>query len=220
MRLRNEYVPLSASALVIGAMALVLGSLLNPTGSGDSAAQTLRIVEEESGRWLTMAVMFVGASIALTLGLPAILSLFTDRSRRLGAVAVGVFAVGVIGTCGYAMVLAFFRALVLRGGIGPNALDKVVHDVGFASFLYGWFGSFYLGLLLIAIALLGAKTTPTWVPVLLLAFVVSLPVSSHLGRVGQALPSPASRSPRCRPTMPATSRRHPHPKPGVKRCGA
>ena len=75
------------------------------------------MVNEDSGRWLAMAVMFFFASVALTLGLPAILTLFDRRGRRLGLAAVGVFTVGTIGTCGYAMLMVFFRALVEIGAV-------------------------------------------------------------------------------------------------------
>src|SRR5690606_6069912 len=99
--MRSDWIPLSASALVVGAMALVFGALLNPQAGGDSAAETLRVVNEESGRWLGMAVMYFFASVAMTLGLPALLSLFTDKGKRTGFVAVGVFTIGVIGLAGF-----------------------------------------------------------------------------------------------------------------------
>jgi hypothetical protein len=51
----------------------------------------------------------------------------------------------------------------------------------------GWVGSFYLGVLLLAVALLLARTTPKWVPELLFVFVAMQPLSSHLGRVWVAL---------------------------------
>ena len=110
--MRTEWIPVSASALVVGAMALVFGSLLNPANGANSTAETLQAVNQQGGRWLGMAVMFFCASVAMTLGLPAILSLFTKRARKLGILGVAVFSIGVIGTCGYAMLLVFFRALV------------------------------------------------------------------------------------------------------------
>jgi hypothetical protein len=185
--MRTEWIPVSASALVVGAMALVFGSLLNPANDANSTAETLQAVNQQGGRWLGMAVMFFCASVAMTLGLPAILSLFTRRARKLGILGVAVFSVGVIGTCGYAMLLVFFRALVQVDALRAAALNSVAHDKGFAVFLYGWIVGFYLGLLLIAIALFVAKKTPRWVPTVLVLFVLGLPLSSHLGRVGQAI---------------------------------
>lgn len=183
--MRSDWIPLSASALVIGVMALVFGSLLNPSDADSSSAETMRVVAQEGGRWLGMSVMYFGSSVALTLGLPSILSLFTRRGRRTGLVAVAVFSVGVIGTSGYAMLLVFFRALVKVGAIEDAKLEQVTADNGLSIFLYGWIAGFYLGLLLLAVALFLAKQTPTWVPVLLVVFVALFPFSAQIGKVGQ-----------------------------------
>jgi hypothetical protein len=185
--MRYDWVPWSASALVVGAMSLVFGSLLNPAPAGASTSQTLRVVGQASGQYLAMAVMFFFASLTLTLGLPAVLSVFERRGRRLGLLAVGVFTIGTVGTCGYAMLMVFLRALVVDGAIQGPDLAKVADDLGLKVFLFGWIAGFYLGLLLIAIALLVARSVPRWVPVVLIVFVALYPLSSHLGRVGMAV---------------------------------
>jgi len=185
--MRFDWVPWSASALVIGVMSLVFGSLLNPAPPGASTAETLAVVNQDSGRYLAMAVMFFFASVALTFGLPAILSVFDRKGRKLGLVGVGVFTIGTVGTCGYAMLMVFFRALVVGGAIGPSDLARVVDDTGLKIFLFGWVAGFYGGVLLIAVALFVARSLPRWVPVLLVVFVALLPFSSRLGRVGMAV---------------------------------
>jgi hypothetical protein len=185
--MRTDWIPLSASALVIGAMSLVFGSLLNPAESGSTTAETLRVVEEDSARWLAMAVMYFLASVALTLGLPAVLTLLVRRGRTLGLIGVSVFAVGAIGTCGYAMLMVFFRAMVVADAVRGDALERVTDDKGLAIFLQGWIGGFYGGILLIGIALFMARTVPRWVPAVLVVFVLMLPLSSQLGRVGSAV---------------------------------
>lgn len=185
--MRWDWIPLSASALVIGVMALVFGALLNPVPPGGDSAQTMATVAMAGGRWLGMSVMYFLASVALTLGLPAILSLFTVRARRIGVLAVVVFSIGVLGTSGYAMLLVFFRALVREGAINSGGLEQVTSDIGLGVFLYGWIAGFYVGLLLLAIALFVARRTPLWVPILLLGFVAVFPVTSYVGRVGQVL---------------------------------
>jgi hypothetical protein len=185
--MRTDWVPLSAGALVIGAMSLVFGSLLNPAEAGASTTETLRIVQDDSARYLAMAVMFFLASVTLTLGLPSVLTLFERRGRRLGLTGVGVFAVGAIGTCGYAMLMVFFRALAVSDAVKSAPLKDVTEDVGLLIFLQGWILCFVGGVLLIALGLFLARTTPRWVPVVLIAFVVVFPVSSQLGRVGMAL---------------------------------
>jgi hypothetical protein len=181
---RPDLIPLSASALVVGVMSLVLGSALNPNAGEDGAAQTAALAVEHSGRWLGMSVMFFAAAVGLTLGLPAILSLFDRRGRVLGTVAVTVFSIGVIGTAGYAMLMVFFRALAENEALRNQPLDDVTQDAGLGIFLVGWVGGFYLGILLLALALFRARRTPMWVNLLLLAFVVMLPFAEMLGRVG------------------------------------
>jgi hypothetical protein len=185
--MRSEWIPLSASALVIGVMALVFGQLLNPGSSGDTTNDTLRIVSEEGSRWLAMAVMFTLSSITLVFGMPAVLTLFERRGRRLGLVAVAVFTVGAIGTCGFAMLLVLFRAMVVVGAVRGGGLEGLSDDKGLAIFLFGWIGTFYGGVLLLAIALFMARTVSRWVPVVLLIFVLMFPVVSQLGRVGSAI---------------------------------
>lgn len=186
--MRSDWIPLSASALVVGAMAMVFGALLNPqSGADESAAETLRVVTEDGGRWLGMSVMYFFASVALTLGLPSLLSLFVDRGRRTGFVAVGVFSIGVVGLSGFAMLLVFFKALAGANAIQDTRVDAATEDLGLSVFLYGWIVSFYAGLLLVALALFMAKKTPPWVPGLMVVFVLLFPFTEQIGRVGQVL---------------------------------
>ena len=186
--MRSDWIPLSASALVVGAMAMVFGALLNPQSGGDeSAAETLRVVMEDGGRWLGMSVMYFFASVAMTLGLPSLLSLFTDKGRRTGFVAVGVFSIGVIGLAGFAMLLVFFKALAGADAIDDGRINAVSDDLGLSVFINGWIISFYAGLLLVALALFLSKKTPQWVPGLLVVFVVLFPFAGQIGRVGQVM---------------------------------
>jgi hypothetical protein len=166
-------------------MALAFGALLNPVPADGDSAQTVATVSMAGGRWLGMAVMYFLASVTLTLGLPAVLSLFAVRARVLGVVAVAVLSVGFIGTSGYAMLLVFFRALVREEAIRTGGLDTVTKDLGLGIFLYGWVAAFYVGLLLLAVALFVARRTPMWVPLLIVGFVALFPLVERIGRVGQ-----------------------------------
>jgi hypothetical protein len=186
--MRTDWVPVSASALVVGMMALVFGALLNPLSGAEGSAEALNSAANDGGRWLGMCVMYFLASVALTLGLPSMVTLFRDRGQRVGILAVSVFLVGVIGTAGYAMLLVFFRALVTKGEVvDAQGLDGVVDDTGLGVFLYGWIAAFFLGLLLIAIALLVARRTPMWVPLVLIGAIAMFPLTSQFGRVAQVL---------------------------------
>ena len=123
-------------------------------------------------------MLFLVASITLTLGLPSIGTLLRG-TPRLGLVALGVFAIGTIATSGYAMLLVFYRALVLTDSLkGPIA--DVTSDPGIAGFLVVFVAAFYLGELLLAIALYRAGTVARWIPAVLVAHVLWLAAGRFL----------------------------------------
>jgi hypothetical protein len=184
---RTEWIPLSAAALVTGAMALVLGALLNPLAGDPTPAQAIAVAQHEDMRWLGMAIAYFAGAVALTLGMPTLLSLFIDRGRSLGVFAVCVFAVGIVGMAGFAMLMVFYKALLVHQALRTGAFEDVAADSGLTSFLYVWIGGFLLGILLIALALFRARRTPVWVPILLLAFLVLTPFASSLGQTGSAI---------------------------------
>lgn len=173
-----DWVPVSAALLLTGALALCLGSFLLP--SSDDARETLRIVEEQGGQWLAAAAVFFLSAVFLTLGVPAILTLFPGRGWVLGMVSVVVLEVGFIGTAGLAMLMAFVRSLVQADSLRPTGLDAASSETGFEVFLYVWVGGLYVGELLLALALLRAGTVPRWVPFALLLHVLTLPLSGVL----------------------------------------
>jgi hypothetical protein len=175
---RKDWVPVSAALLLTGALALCLGSLLLPQG-GD-VAESLRVVQTQGARWMAAAAVFFLASICLTLGLPAVLTLLQRRGWTLGMVSGIVLEVGFAGTGGYAMLLAFFHTLVVTGTLRSAGIDQISSDLGLLFFLYAWIAGFYLGELLLAIALLRARTVPRWVPVAFLLHVLTLPAGSLL----------------------------------------
>lgn len=170
----DDWLPVSAASLVTGAMALLLASML--TQSGSDAAETFMIVQKQSGQWLGGAVMFFIASVGLILGLPTIVVLVQGRGRRTGLAACVVLAIGFLGTAGYAALLIFFRALVVTDGVTVADVEAVNNETGLLGFVVAWIGAFYVGELLLAIALLraGADVCPRWIPVLLLLHVASI----------------------------------------------
>jgi hypothetical protein len=183
--MRIDWVPFSASALVAGATALSVGAILMPDSEGSE--DLIRVVQEQGGLWMAVAVLYFFASALLVIGMPSVLTLFERRGMRTGLTAMAVFTIGCVGIAGFAMMLAFIRALVLEKSIDTSNLDAVVAEPGFAIFLYGWIAFFYLGELLLAIALFRARTTPPWIPALLLGHVLLLPVNNLLPDMLQAL---------------------------------
>jgi hypothetical protein len=85
------------------------------------------------------------------------------------------------------MLMVFLRSLVSQGVLQTDGLDHLGDDAGLTVFLYGWIAGFYLGVLLIGIALFRSRKTALWVPILLVLFVAVMPLSSQLGRIGSAL---------------------------------
>lgn len=173
-----DWVPVSAAFLLTGALALCLGSFLLP--STDDAGDTLRIVEEQGGQWLAAAAVFFLSAIFLTLGVPSMLTLFPGRGWVLGLVSALVLEVGFIGTAGFAMLMAFVRSLVKADALRESGLEAASSETGLTVFLYVWIAGLYLGELLLALALLRARTTPRWVPFALLLHVLTLPLSGVL----------------------------------------
>ncbi|MEP9363511.1 hypothetical protein ABLE68_11145 [Nocardioides sp. CN2-186] len=171
--MRMDWLPVSAALLLTGALALALGSFLLPTTNG--AADAIQVVQDQGGVWMTAAAIDFLAAVCLTLGLPSVLTLVERRGRTLGLTSAVVLAFGFIGTAGYAMLLVFFRALVVTETIRNKGVDDVAHDTGLLIFLYAWLAGFLIGELLLALALLRAGTVPRWVPfLLLLHFVLAL----------------------------------------------
>ncbi len=181
--MRLDWVPYSAAALVLGATALSVGALLTPRLSGENVL----LSDFADTRWLAVALLYFIASASLTVGMPSVITLFERRGGRLGLSAIGVFTIGTLGIAGYAFLIAFMRALAQEGGIGTVDLELVSDNAGLQAILYGWIGAFYLGELLLGIALLRASTAPKWVPIVLLVHVALFPVSSLLPPEVQSL---------------------------------
>jgi hypothetical protein len=182
---RSDWLPYSASSLVVGTMALILGALLNPTPSDASSTQSLSVAVENSDLWLGMAAAFVVASTALTLGMPALFTLLARRGRFIGGLGLTLFTLGILGTTGYSALLVFFRALAADNAIRAGTLDAATSDLGLSVFLLGWVVCFYAGVALLAVGLWRGHRVPAWVPIFMLAFVLVLPMAMSAGRVGQ-----------------------------------
>jgi hypothetical protein len=184
---RSGWLAWSAASLVIGAMALTLAASMNPNPSGVDARQVLEVAMMPDGLWVGMAAALVLASIALMFGLPTLWTACGDRPGLLGVLALSVYSLGVLGCAGYAVLLVFVRALAVEDALRPGGLARVIGDDLVSLVLFGWVICFYLGGLLLALAMLRARRLAVWVPVVLLVTLALLPMASMLGRVGQVL---------------------------------
>lgn len=163
----------SSAALAIGGMLLAASFVASPLPQDAPLAESMAVGADASGRWLASAVMLFVGSITLTFGAIALRALLNHRDRLLPMIAVIFFAVGTIGMSGYAMILAFLRALVLEDALVLDRVVAVVSDTGFQVFLGAWLVSFLLGLILLAVGMLRRSTTPQWIPLVMLGFVAS-----------------------------------------------
>lgn len=173
-----DWLPVSAALLLTGALALCLGSFLLP--SSDDSTNGIRLVQDQGAVWMAVAVILFIAAVFLTLGLPAVLTLFVRRGWRFGMVSTILLSIGFLGIAGFSMLMVFFHALVTSDAIHSRSLNEVVGDTGLVVFLYGWIVALYLGEILLGIALLRARTLPRWIPMLLILHGLSLSVSSVL----------------------------------------
>ena len=176
----------SAASLASGAVLLVLGSLMLPADGGDVAAM-IASVRGESGRWVMEAFAFLLASVALTLGMPSVLTLLGGRGRLLRLVGVGVWAMGTIGLAAYAALLIFFRAVVPAVDMTPAQADRIAADPTLLAFVVAITAAFLLGEVLTAIALLLSRLLPVWVGVLML-------VHAAVASVAEQLPTAVERA--------------------------
>ena len=175
--MRIDWVPYSASALVVGASALSVGAIVVPRAGIPSSP--LWIVEEQPSSWLVVSGLYLLASVGLILGLPAVLSIFDLRGARAALLGSALFVVGCTGTVAYAVLLAVYRALS-SGDLFSVGLQDLAGDRGLSVILYGWVLAFALGELMLALALVQARRAPRWVPGLLVLHVGLSPLTPLL----------------------------------------
>lgn len=159
-------------------MLLVLGALAMPPTS--EVGQVIVALDQQDAAWLMASASFFLASVALTMGLPAILFLLPARRHIAAMVGMWIWAVGTIGTSALAAFLILFRATVRVVKISPEDVEQLSHDPVLSLSLLFVIGSFYLGELIVAIVLLRSSVVPRWIPSLLLLHVALAPVSELL----------------------------------------
>src|ERR1044072_7795708 len=116
--MRVDWGPFSASGLVAGATALSIGSLLMP--QAEEASDMLHLASDDAGRWMAGSLVYFASSVAVVMGLPSSLPRFDRGGFRAGLTAVGVFTIGCVGIAGFAMLLVFFRSLVVTHAISAG----------------------------------------------------------------------------------------------------
>lgn len=172
------WLPWSAASLASGAVLLVLGALAMPPTS--EVGQVIVALDQQDAAWLMASASFFLSSVALTMGLPAILFLIPERRHVSAMVGLWIWGVGTIGTSALAAFLILFRATVRVVEISPKDVEELSRDPVLSLSLLFVVGSFYLGELVVALVLLGSAVVPRWIPVLLLLHVALAPVNELL----------------------------------------
>lgn len=159
-------------------MLLVLAALAMPPTS--EVGQVVDAVKQEDAAWLMASAAFFLASVALTMGLPAILTLIPARQQVTGLVGLWIWSIGTIGTSALAAFLILFRATVRAVEVSPADVERLSRDPVLTISLLFVFGCFYLGELVVALTLLLASRLPRWIPALLLVHIAAAPVNNML----------------------------------------
>lgn len=168
----------SAASLASGAVLLVLGALAMPPTS--EVGQVIVALDQQDAAWLMASASFFLASVALTMGLPAILFLVPARGHALAMVGLWIWGVGTIGTSALAAFLILFRATVRVVEMSPKDVEELSRDPALSLSLLFVVGSFYLGELVVGLVLLRSSVVPRWIPALLVLHVALAPVSELL----------------------------------------
>lgn len=165
-------------------MALALGYATNPLSQGVDTAEAVAAAGEDPGQWLLSALLLLAGALGMTLGVLALLTLFNQQGLWLRATMTVVYTTGTIGLGGYAVGLLVIRAGIVTGTLTGSEVETLTGDPAVTGFVVAFLFSFLAGISLLAIGVLRAHTTRRWIPVLLLAFVVSQFVPVNEGDVG------------------------------------
>jgi hypothetical protein len=152
-----------AAAMVVGPLAIVVGSLFEAAGDNDSVSVTLAKIARHQSDQRVLIVMDLLAGFML----PAVLYLM--RLARVGAPRLATIG-GAIAFVGWfsAGTLASADVLYLHASQFPDRasavqlVTSVTKDAGFGVPVLLFVGGHLLGMLLLGIALWRSRAVPTW----------------------------------------------------------
>lgn len=138
------------------------------------AGQRLDEVANATARARIVGGLFILTQVLMLAAIPAVLALAPARGAWPATIGSGLLAIGVVGHAGGggAQLLRVTMAespdrsamVALAEAMDASAADTAVAAAGLLGFL--------LGSILLAVALLRARTVPLWVPIMLLAGLV------------------------------------------------
>jgi hypothetical protein len=167
---------LAAACLVLGPLAFLVGSAVDPAWDDDSATY-LAEVAEAPGRYQLAGLLGLVGAILTVVGLLGVIHLLRGPRVTLAQVGASLVLVGAVCVAGMSVVNIF--EAVGTGSEYDRAMMvdyfDAVEESGWAMvFFVAFIGGLMLGTLLLAIGLfLQRDAAPVWVPVLLLAYIVA-----------------------------------------------
>jgi hypothetical protein len=154
-------------ALIEAPLASLLAAALGRQGPPNVAAE-LAFIEDHAGQWMFANFLWIFASVLWIIAATGVYVLVQDRRPRLGAIAWVSMLVGSVfqaAIIAYAMV----QAAMVESGLARTDVQSFATSTLFAHPAFLWLlvpvVFFYIGLILMAIALWRARAASQWMPV-------------------------------------------------------
>jgi hypothetical protein len=157
---------LLAACVVLAPLFALVGALIGYQGTGDDLGEEVRWIEEHTGRWLASNALWLYGSL---LFIPGAIGLLRLVRRPSVAATVGASLL-VVGSFFHGAVISYSQveAPLAESGIGRAEVVRFVSDEMFdhTAFLLvlAPFVAFYLGLLVLGVALWRSRVVAAWVP--------------------------------------------------------
>ncbi len=165
-----DWLPVSAAALLTGATALFFGALVTPRPTRDGSLVRRAVTEGES--WTVVAALLTVGAVGLVVGLPCLLTLFQRTAFRTALAAAVLLAAGSVMLAAFAQQLLLLRSLARHGAVTDRTVEAMSENDVQQALIGAGFLVFYVGEVVLALALFRARTTPAWVPWALVGHVV------------------------------------------------
>lgn len=158
------------AAFVAGPLLLLVAQALDPTPDDADAAELLAVAGSDSGSWAASNLLVVAGAIVLVLGAFGLTPLLRGGGERLGRTGVCLLVAGLVCLAGWATTNLALAAVADAGG-SVDVAEAIEESTSISAVEAVWIGGLLLGFVLVAAALLQARSVPRWAPALILVFV-------------------------------------------------
>ncbi len=161
-------------SLIAAPLIGLVGALLTPQNSG-GLGDELAIISEQTGRWLVGNFLVLISFLLLVPAVFGLLHLLRHRSVALGHIGTTLVLLGLFFH-GTIMGFALVEVPLVESGLERAQMiafaERMYEGPAFLMILIPFIG-FYLGMLILAVALWRAKVAPIWVSALIVAGLLS-----------------------------------------------